>query len=114
MEHSNIKTLYRYGYHAVYLDDNYMLEVNVGIERYNVIKHTPKGFVIDLEYGLTKFVLNYGRKRFAYPTPKEAIESLVIRKRKHIGSLKRTIKELEVVLSKANEIAKQFKPEGNE
>lgn len=46
-----------------------------------VIKHTPKGVVLDLGGGDTRFVQDGTRKQFAHPTDKEAIDSFCWRKR---------------------------------
>lgn len=49
-----------------------------------VVKHTPKGVWISFsEFSdWRKFVLNEGRKRFAWPTLKEAMVSFIERKKK--------------------------------
>lgn len=56
-------------------------EVYLNLDKYSVLKKTPKGFVIDY-WGTKKFVLEGDGKRFAYPTIEQAFESWCPRKRR--------------------------------
>ncbi len=54
-------------------------------DSYSVVKRTLKGVWISLGWGSKdKFILNGARKRWAYPTKEEALESFRIRKRRQI------------------------------
>lgn len=55
------------------------------VEYYRVKRHTPCGVWLDMGYGVKdKFVLNNARRRFAYPTEAEALDSFIIRKLRQI------------------------------
>lgn len=57
----------------------------VSCSPYKVLRHTNKGVWLEMGYGIKpKFVLNNARKRFAYPTKKEALESFRMRKLRQI------------------------------
>lgn len=58
----------------------------VYITSYPVAKHTPKGVWLEL-YGFRRFVLRDARKRYACPTPEEALYSFKRRKEAHIRHL---------------------------
>lgn len=53
---------------------------------YAIVKETPCGVWIDL-FGKKKFVLSGTRKRYAYPTKKEALESFIKRKSRQVRIL---------------------------
>ena len=72
-------------------------------ESYEVLKHTPKGVWIKMPSGSfqdKKFVLLSGRKRFAYPTKKEALTALLYRKKRQIIILKNQLEQAENVVNK--------------
>ena len=71
-------TLYRAEY-SCYTDGN----ISICINTYPVIKQTSKGVWIKF-YSDRKFVLLAGRKKFAYPTKEEAINSLKRRKQRQL------------------------------
>ena len=56
----------------------------VHLEKFEVIKHTPKGVWINMGLGDKKFVLKCARKRFACPTIEEAKESFLARKKRQL------------------------------
>jgi len=91
----NIKTLWRAeGY---YYEDG---KCSIEMWPYRVVKRTPKGVWIVSDtylYGKEKFVLLSGRKRYAYPRQEEALESLLMRK-------KRQVKIIEWQMKAANTI----------
>lgn len=61
---------------------------------FKIVRHTPKGFWIDV-WGKEKWVNNYSNKRYAYPTKKEALESLIKRRTRYISILKARLKQSE-------------------
>lgn len=83
-------------------------DLKVELERYRVIKRTPKGAWIDCGgWGLNsdkKLVLLDSKKRFACPTKKEALESFKARKRRQIKIVKAQLKRAEEALSAAEEL----------
>ena len=55
------------------------------IEAFRIVKRTECGVWIHLGYGVKdKFILNGARKRYAYPTKADALESYRIRKLRQI------------------------------
>jgi len=76
MRHANVDEWdnHTHTYTAVYL------------QRFKVIKHTPKGVWLQMFFQ-KRFVLNGARKKFACPTIEEAKESFRARKRAQIRIL---------------------------
>jgi hypothetical protein len=66
-------------------------EGHIKLEVWREVKTTPKGVWIERAYGNKKFVLNYGRKRYAWPSKEEAWESFLARKRKQAQILRRQL-----------------------
>ena len=88
-----------------YLDDegysaSQITRIVVYLNRYRVIKKTPKGRWIQLyDFSDTKkFVLDGKGKRFAYPTIELAKESFNMRKTKQIQRCERTIRRAKIAL----------------
>ena len=103
--HTDIHVLYRYDYMISY-DDYYDIhpspEIKLLLVDFNVVKHTPTGYKIDMGYNTKqKFVVSAGKKRYAYPTKEEALRSLIARKRVHIKILNRQSSEMSGVLREA-------------
>ncbi len=75
----------------------------VGCEEYEVFKRTAKGVWIRDKYGCgyKKFVLNQARKRFAYPTKKQALESFIKRKKSQLKHLERGLRDTNYALQVA-------------
>jgi hypothetical protein len=71
--------------------------VEVGVTRFAVVKHTPKG--VRLDSG--RLVMRNSRKRYACPTIEEALESFKARKRAQIRILSRQVKAAELALRQA-------------
>jgi len=85
--------LYRYfDYNGAVLQESYFCE-----------KHTPKGVWINTGGypGTRKFVLLSGRKRWAYPTQEEALQSYIKRKEWHQVHLARQTKLVDHCLHNA-------------
>ena len=66
-------------------------EGRIDLEVWREVKKTPKGAWIERAYGIRKFVLDHGRKRYAWPTKEEAWESFLARKRKQVQILRRQL-----------------------
>jgi len=66
-------------------------------ERYEIVKRTPKGFWISLWDGADKsdwrFVLRTARKQYAHETPKDALLSLIARKKRQQRILKAQLQQ---------------------
>jgi hypothetical protein len=75
---------------------------------FKITKRTAKGAWIDV-YGKRRFVLNEGRKRYGYPTEKEAVASFIARKNMQLKYLARGISQAEDALRQAR--AGEFTPE---
>lgn len=68
--------------------------VHLQLQRLPVIKRTPKGVWVN-DYGTKRFVLDRARKRYACPTPEEAVESLLARKRRRAAILRSQLSDTE-------------------
>lgn len=68
-----------------YYDKDYTEGRYISYTEYFVVRRTPKGVWISLGYENNKFVKDGARRRYAYPTKAEALESYRIRKRKQIA-----------------------------
>lgn len=77
-------------------------EVLVHIERFKVLKHTPKGVWLEVDYQ-RKFVLREAFKRFATPTPEEAIDSLRARKVRRLKFLERDLRNEKLAMEYLDE-----------
>lgn len=75
--------------------------------KYNLVKETPKGYWIRTEHAYgdvvdvkkeCHFVLKKSKKRFAYPTEKEALESFKKRKERQLDILYMQIRHCRVLL----------------
>ena len=110
---TNQDILYRYeGY---ILEEGYLYEdgsyrpplVEVRLQRFFVIRRTPKGAWIRYYTGKQKFVLLTARKRFACQTIEEARVSFIARKKRQICLLTHTLEAAKAELSKALNIHHQ-------
>lgn len=79
---------------------------NIDIQEFEVVKETPKGVWLDV-YGKRKFVLNLAYKRWAYPTAKEALESLIARKTRYLSILHARIRLAEEIREAAKDKLKE-------
>ena len=73
----------RFASYDLYYDELSGSRLTIQLRAYPVIKHTPKGVVLDLGFGDTKFVLGVAAKQWAVPTKELALQDLVARKRIH-------------------------------
>lgn len=96
MDHENIKVLYRCAFDLVCVDEiDFSHEWNVSVTEFNVIRHTPKGFVIRYPFLKEKFVLKGNGKRFAHSSLQDAADSLIKRTKRRIGYLKSDLENAE-------------------
>jgi len=96
---------------------NYEYEAEVKLNEYALLKETPCGYWIlsDPIYyhviskpmfadGNKRWISKTARKRFAYPTKAEALNSFKIRKERQIGILSGQLENAKEALQKANDI----------
>lgn len=78
------------------------IRVVVRLEVFREIRKTPRGAWIEvpLQRHGKKFVLDHGRKRYAWPTQELAWESFVARKQKQIRLLSRQVAAAEAAIEK--------------
>lgn len=81
------------------------------LKTYNLWKETPKGYWIgygSLEdgklKGVGKWVSKTSKKRYAYPSQKEAVDNFIKRNERKIKILKRQIVSCEIVVNMAKNI----------
>ena len=93
---------YRYDAHYI------MSGVDVLCDTFKLVKETPKGYWITIDslffYSWKKWISKTSRKRFAYPTKAEALNSFIIRKEKQIIHCERAMHNAKRALSIAKEI----------
>lgn len=86
--------------------------VHITLTWYSIIKETPKGHWIEINWpGNKKWVSKTSKKRYAHPTEKEAIYSLMRRKRIQIELLTSQLKSAELVKAHCDEILEGVKDE---
>lgn len=73
--------------------------VEVELRSYQVQRVTPKGVWLSRYFGDPRFVRLSARKRFAYPTPEEALESFVARKTRQLSILQAQAEKVERALA---------------
>lgn len=71
----------------------------VALREYPVIRGTRCGVVLELYAGRTTWVKRGGKKRWAYPTREQAIESFRARKKRLIEICRYRIEEAEAALA---------------
>lgn len=124
--HDNV--LYRYQTSLLEKEEGDYYEVKLDLREYRIIRETPKGFWIWIGWGLyennlpniynegsdakeyatkqlkagLKWVSNDSKKRFAYPTKKEAQINFQKRKQRHIKILKSQLSRAEDALRAIN------------
>jgi len=95
-----------YRYENLYADGTTRVE----LREFNVVKRTAKGYWIQLwvfSFDDKKWVSDNARKRFAYPTKKEALFNFVKRKDAQIRILKSRLKLAELASDKARLMYKE-------
>lgn len=73
--------------------------VAVELRSYQVQRVTPKGVWLSRYYGSPRFVRLSARKRFAYPTPEEALASFMARKLRQLSILHAQAENVEQALA---------------
>ncbi len=76
---------------------------SVRFNEYHIIKKTEKGVWLDGK----RWVSNTARKRFAYPTKKEALEAFIYRKEKYQRILNSKLKTTEQAIEEAKKQIKR-------
>jgi hypothetical protein len=106
--------LYRIEYY--YNEDGIYLYLQI----YYVVAYTPAGYWIGTTYKAfpehntkERWISATGKKRFAYPTKREAIISFVARKRKHLIHAQRRFHNVELVAHGAELLLKQMNENEN-
>lgn len=74
--------------------------------KFKVVKETPKGYWID-EFGFKRWISKTGKKRYAYPTMIEAINSFCCKKHRYAIHLKRRLDDAKKARDKAASIVTQ-------
>jgi len=67
--------LYRYERDSGY---QYLSKLKLNLWEYEIITETPKGYWVQ-EWGVKHWVSKTGKKRYAYPTPEEALVNFIAR-----------------------------------
>ncbi len=76
--------------------------VRLYLIKYKLVKKTPKGYWICHEWEsdtARRWVSATARKRFAYPTEKEAIDGFIARKKRQIKILEANLRHAKVALN---------------
>jgi len=93
---TNCNLFYRYRF------STYHIGCSLDLIIYHSIKETPRGYwITDYTYIDKHWISKTSRKRFAYPTKKEAITNFVKRTEKRIKILQQTINDCNVALAQA-------------
>lgn len=69
-----------------------------------IVKETPKGYWVQQYFGKKRFCLNDARKKWAYRTKEDALQSYIIRKKREIERAERTLYNAKERLRKALEL----------
>lgn len=85
-------------------DAFYGATLSLEITEFKLVRETPKGYWIspDLEYfhfSEKRWIPKVSRKRYAYPTKKEALDSFIIRKQHQITHCERDLRNAKALLS---------------
>lgn len=83
-------------------------EIYVVCRRFKLLRETPKGYWITIDstyfYSWKKWISKDSRKRYAYPTKEEALNSFIIRKKKQIKHCERDMRNAKTALSIAEQM----------
>jgi hypothetical protein len=90
--------MYRYEYH--HIGRNLCLY----LQKYAIVKQTPKGVWIQILGDVNRFVLTDGKKKFAYHTKKEALTNLILRTTRYASILESRLRVAKDVLWEADKL----------
>lgn len=104
-----ITTLYRYERNYVLLDasfelglgDSMFADYKLLLTEYKVVKHTDKGFWINIHWNKQRWVSMSGRKRHAYPIKEDALKNFIKRTSKALIFSKGNVRKAEGFLEAA-------------
>jgi len=107
---------YSDGYDDNHLSSLFSSNLKVELMTFNLHKETPKGYWIGYghitEGGLrstSRWVAKYGKKRYAYPTKKEALRSFRARKKQQVRILGNQLRTAKMALLDAESMLKTQK-----
>lgn len=100
---NNISKFYRYNGINFYEGRS-----KVDLDIFFLIKETPKGYWIGNDWLEKKWVSGKTRKRFAYPTKKEALNSFIARKKRQIKILDSQLHNAKIYLDVAENMKEDF------
>lgn len=103
-----VKALYRYDAEFWEECEGGSIEGEIKLFSYLVRRETPGGYWISVNSARKlKWVSNYARKRFAYPSKRAALISFVARKRKQVEILGYNLRTMQGAVRKAEEMLHQ-------
>ncbi len=80
------------------------------VMEYKAVKETPCGYWLYLGWSMNdRWVSKKSRRRYAYPTKKEALESYIIRKEHQIAHCESTIRAAKWFLEEALKLKEKIK-----
>ena len=89
-----------YRYHEDDIGEGYGPRIRVRLYAFNVVRTTPKGYWISIPYSFKlKWVSSEAKKRFAYPTKEEALQSFRARKRRQVAILSYQLERAKMALN---------------
>jgi hypothetical protein len=105
---------YRYeAFRETWSEESLGYDIRLHCFECRVIKHTPKGVWLQRPYvGDKTFVLKDAKKRFAYPTKREALISYIARQKRRLSILRSQIEDSEMGLCVAGRMLLEM-PETN-
>jgi hypothetical protein len=104
---------FRQSYGTDEWDESTGYHIRLSCFEYRVIKHTPKGVWLQQPYcPKNKFVLKNAKKRFAYPTKREALISYIARQKRRLSILRSQIEDSKMGLHVADRMLLEM-PETN-
>lgn len=93
-----------YRYDSYVTNDSKVL---VKLSTYSLVKETPKGYWICDKIGFEHWVSKTSKKRYAYPSKQEALDSFIKRKEKQIKILSPKFSVAKAALAKGSELKKE-------
>ena len=99
------EALYRYQEYITWHIDDPDPDVEIILHEFQIIKETKCGCWVRnfFDYGSKRWVSDKSKKRFAHRTKKEALDSFLCRKKRHISILENKLKGLKIAYALARE-----------